>query len=148
MSVYEIKLEPLKLPRLKERGFFTEEQVRLLAQNVKTSQLERYARAEDANDQPHKPLSPKYAERKRRKGRRPVRDMRNTGRMLGALDVQEVSTSGFSVGFRAANPFSKRAAHFRNLFDGFFGMSPRNNQELDAALETVFTAQLKEIWAE
>lgn len=134
-----IVLDVAKVPRLKERLRFPVAAVERLAQRTVRGQLERAARAEDRDDQPMKALSPAYARRKQRRGLEAKRDMRFTGNMLRAVSVHDATSDGFEVGIGSgAHPKVRKAAYFRQLFDGWFGLSDRNLTELDEELQPIF----------
>lgn len=141
-----IRLVAADPPKLKERIRFSAEQVRRIADAVHDGQLERYMRGQDANDQPMRPLkSEAYKRRKIRAGARPVRDLKLTGNLYRGLQVQSADAEGFVVGFSGAHPKVKKAAYFRQLADGFFGLSRANAEATDVVLGKIWDEQLEAI---
>lgn len=134
-----IVLDVARVPRLKERLRFPVAAVERLARRTVQGQLDRVARGQDRDDLPMKPLAPAYARRKQRRGLEAKRDMRFTGNMLRAVSVHEATSDGYAVGIgEGAHPKVRKAAYFRQLFDGWFGLSDTNLQELDAELKPIF----------
>lgn len=138
-----IVLQPTRVPQWRARVPWTEERMGRIAGAVERLQQERTLAGLDAQDRPVKPLAEKYKRRKQRLGKRPVRDMRLTGNMMGALATTELSDREFAVGFRGATP--KKKAHFRQLFDGFFGISPGDAVGLDEELTAVHEEVVAEL---
>ncbi len=82
--------------------------------------------------QPRPPLSEKYARRKQREGRRPVRDMRRTGKTLGAKNVlrteEDAGQVSATVGVAGSKEFQK--ALFSQNADPWFGLTGVEEQKV------------------
>jgi hypothetical protein len=97
--------------------------------------------------QPRPPLAEKYAERKRRSGRRPVRDMRKTGATLAAKNVlqAEADASGVTatVGIRGSKEYLK--ALFAQNVDPWFGLTPREVRLVQDRADNILDFNIKRV---
>lgn len=95
--------------------------------------------------QPRPPLSPKYAERKKREGRRPVRDMRRTGKTLAAKNVIRTEESDTDVaavvGIKGSAEFRK--ALFAQDADPWFGLTPDEESKIFNRADDIFDFNVK-----
>jgi hypothetical protein len=83
-------------------------------------------------DVPGRPLAAKYAEKKARMGKEPIRNWTLTGKTLRSLRCLAANENRALVGFN--NPIAGRIAHWNNLKERAFAVSPRNRQVLVAAV--------------
>jgi hypothetical protein len=135
-------------------GAFSSEQMATLGNILSDAIKARIQSAMNVYDLPAKPLSDKvkvrrgrdfadysevnfnaprgYATQKRKKGRNPVRDWTNSGRTMQALRMLAASENRAVIGFN--NPVAGRIAHWNNLKERAFGVSPSNRQVLMAAM--------------
>jgi hypothetical protein len=72
----EVEVPQFSLAQMEEIGLY----------GIEVSK-ERIASATDVFDRPAKPLKPKYAQRKIRRGLQPIRDIRFTGSTLAAMQL-------------------------------------------------------------
>lgn len=86
----------------------------------------------NAADMPAKALKPGYAQAKAKKGRNPVRDWNMTGRTLAALQCLAANENRALIGFK--NPIAARIAHWNNLKERSFGVSPQDRKTIVAAV--------------
>lgn len=104
----------------------------------------RISNATNVLDQSAKPLSKKYARRKERKGLQPIRDWRFTGIMMRSLGLQELRDGSVTVGFNwkdQGSPQFKKAAYGQYQHP-MFGLSPRNQTDLQPKIDKVFTERV------
>lgn len=135
-----LTLKVARPAKLREDLTFSPVQVRRLADVVQQGQLRRIGQGLDNTDAPMKEISEPYKRRKMRRGLAAKRDIKFTGNTLRALQVLDSDEGGFTIGFDPGAPATAhKRAHFRQIFDGFFGLSPRNAVEFDRELEDVFT---------
>jgi len=111
------------------------EQKTELARVLANSIRDRIRRGHDVNDQPAPPLSQKYARRKIRLGRQPIRDWTLTGTTMRALGPVTMSDGRFAVGFNDAR--AAKIAALNNSRSQQFGMSPANRRDFLNALDRV-----------
>lgn len=138
MPRFEIKVA--KRPNITVPGFTTAQMGEIGQHAIEVSK-ERTATATNVLDQPAKPLSPKYAERKIKKGRQPIRDIRFTGNTLGSMQVIEVGPGHVKVGIRGSTPFRK--ALFNQNIDPWFGLSEHDDQRvLNEKVRPLFSQNL------
>lgn len=130
---------------------FTEQQMRTLAGDVQEQMRARILRGVNLSDAPAKPLSERYAKRKQRRGRAPIRDWTFTGDTMRNLKIMETSKKSTEVGFdwRAAvsggkgrpGPFQK--ALFQQNREPMFGLSPQNEQAVGRKVAEIFESNVK-----
>lgn len=135
-----VEIRVTRMPRIGAIGF-AQVQMQNIAQAVADAERERVAQGLDRFDQKMRPLAPDYAERKRRKGRQPIRDMRLTGNMLGSLQVTDASATGATVDFRGNTPLRK--AYFRQRQDQFHGISASGFTRVNALIERLHTENVR-----
>lgn len=114
-------------------GAFSSQQMLTLGNILADSVRARVGIGLNVNDSPAKPLKPGYARQKTIKGRLPQRDWTMTGRTLAALRCVSANENVAIVGFN--NPVAGRIAHWNNLKERAFGVSPRDRQALVAAVK-------------
>lgn len=116
-------------------GVFTSDQMltlgNILADKVRT----RIRQGLNVADLPSKPLKEKYARFKQIKGRNPERDWTMSGNTLRALQCLAANENRAVVGFN--NPVAGRIAHWNNLKERAFGMSPRDSEVITEAVRAV-----------
>jgi len=92
----------------------------------------RIRKGVDVNDASARALSAKYARRKMRHGRAPIRDWTGirTNTLLQFFRVLSANENRVVLGFE--NAFADRVAHLDNLSDRQFGVSPNDRKALSA----------------
>jgi phage gpG-like protein len=113
-------------------GAFSSDEMNTLATILRDSMRDRIQRSLNVDDQPARPLTPKYAKRKEAKGKNPVRDWNLSGNTLRSMAVLSANENRAVIGFN--NPIAGRIAHWNNLRERAFGVSPRDRQTLVAAV--------------
>ena len=116
-------------------GAFSSDQMNTLAGILRDSMRGRIQQGLNVNDQPGKPLKPKYAKTKGAKGKNPVRDWTMSGNTLRAMAVLSANENRAVIGFN--NPIAARVARFNNLRERAFGVSPLDRQVLVAAVNAL-----------
>jgi hypothetical protein len=107
-----------------------------LAGGLRTSMYGRIARGLNVNDAPAKPLKPTYAKGKQRKGRSGLRDWIYKIRTLDRMSVLTATENRAVIGFD--HPLAAAHAHFQNMRERQFGVSPTDRSALVSAVhETV-----------
>lgn len=105
---------------------------------------ERVAGGTDVFDKPAKPLQPKYALRKAKKGLPAIRDIRYTGNTLGSMQVIEVDDTHVKVGIRGVTPYKK--ALFNQNIDPWFGLSDTDHDRVfNEKVRPLFAQDLKDV---
>lgn len=123
------------------------EQMRSLAEQAKKIVLYRILDAINVNDAPAKPLTPRYAKRKAKKGGRPTRDLYLSGEMLGSVE-SEISEekiyhpiiNNFKIGF-LDDAMALRMQYNEKLED-MWGFSPKDTVAIMDIAERMFEANL------
>src|ERR1019366_3702087 len=113
-------------------GPFSSDAMATLAGILRDSMRERIGKAMNANDQVSKSLSPSYAKRKVTKGKNPVRDWNMSGNTLRSMAVLTANENRAVIGFN--NPIAGRIAHFNQLRERAFSVSPMDRRTLVAAV--------------
>ena len=139
MPRFEIKVP--HRPDIKVPGFTTD-QMHEIGQRAVEVMKERVAQGVDVLDQPAKPLQPKYAERKRKAGKQPIRDIRFTGNTLGSLQVDEANDTHVHVKIQGATPFRK--ALFNQNLDPWFGLSDHDDDLVLETAQAIFALNIQE----
>lgn len=116
-------------------GAFSSEQMMQVGNALAGSIKFRIQRGLDVYDQPAKPLKKGYAIAKSRKGLRNVRDWTWTGETMRALNLLDVNENRGRIGF--ADPKSDKKAHYNNMRDRQFGVSPRDGETMKATVHSV-----------
>lgn len=104
---------------------FTSEQMADIGDVVLTSIKDRIVQAVDTNDNQAKPLTDKYAKRKMKYGRSPVRDWTFTGRTLGSLKVKSANENKVRIG--AINERADMVIGVQNRANRLWGLSPKDD---------------------
>jgi hypothetical protein len=135
---------------------FPAERMRVIAENVRASIMDRIAQGLDVNDQPAAPLSTSYAKFKARKGLAPIRDWKLTGQTLGHLKVLTAEPNRAKIGFlpgvrwgSVRGKAEKRRLSIQEVV-GFlqrkhrqFGLSPRDREAFINAIRGVSFIEVK-----
>jgi hypothetical protein len=110
-----------------------------LAQSIK----DRIRRGENAEDAPMKPLKGAhknyvpYARQKIQKGLQGIRDWWYSGNTLRVLKVLKANNNMVQIGF--ANPVADRVAHFNNIREKAFGVSPKDRTAIGKAIKNILS---------
>jgi phage gpG-like protein len=86
----------------------------------------------NVNDSPSKPLTAAYAKTKGSRTGSTLRDWTNSGNTMRSLAVLSANENRAVIGFN--NPIAGRIAHWNNLRERAFGVSPRDREALIAAV--------------
>ncbi len=81
-------MDPINFKIRAPRFTIPEFNVESVATALSTHMKERILRGINSSDQPAKPLTPEYSSRKTRKGGQPIRDLVQTGELMGGFGVQ------------------------------------------------------------
>lgn len=111
---------------------FSSEQMTTLAGVLRDSMRTRMLAGLSVSDSPAKPLTPKYAATKQRRGGQPVRDWKLTGKTLNSMAVLSASENRAVIGF--SDPRAARIAAFNQRKERSFGVAPRDRQKLVEAV--------------
>lgn len=117
-------------------GPFSSDTMATLAGILRDSMRGRIAQGLNANDQPAKELAPGYLKRKVAKGKKPIRDWTMSGNTMKAMAVISANENRAVIAFN--NPIAGRIAHFNNLREKAFGVSPHDRETLHAAVHAAF----------
>lgn len=117
MDRLEISLDRLKFDR---------DQMADIAQVAADSELDRLSRGVDANDQPARPLNPRYEKQKTNAGALPIRDMRLTSQTLDSFGVVNADENSASVGF--ASDLAEIKAERAQRIAPMIGLSPHDEE--------------------
>lgn len=113
-------------------GPFSSEQMATLGTILADSVRTRILLGLNGNDMPAKPLKESYSRMKIRGNRAPIRDWNLSGRTLLALRMLAANENRAQVGFN--NPVANRIAHWNNLRERAFTVSPKDRQTIVAAV--------------
>ena len=127
----KIKFTPPKIPVFRFKAVEMEE----MGENVLESNIARAALGLDSADQRSPPLSQRYEQRKSRSGRRPIRDLRFTGRTWAAAAVLDSAPGRAEIGFRSA--VAAITANVNQQVSPFFGVSPSDDRKLSAKAQEI-----------
>jgi hypothetical protein len=116
-------------------GAFSSDQMLTLGNILADKVGTRIRQGINASDLPSKPLKDKYAKFKQQKGRNPERDWTMSGNTLRALRCLTADENRATVGFN--NPVANRIAHWNNLKERAFAVSPRDHEILVQAVNAV-----------
>jgi hypothetical protein len=125
-------------------GPFSSEQMQQIGQVVLDSIITRIQKGVNALDQPAKPLKPGrngkkgYPDYKIARGLQPIRDWTLRGKTMRALKVKSANENRVVLGF--LDPQSDAIAHFNNLRERAFAVSP-NDQKVFAAAVTAMAKE-------
>jgi hypothetical protein len=111
---------------------FSSEQMANLGQLMVDTITKRIRFATDANDNRAKDLVPRYADRKIRRGRAPIRDWTWRGATLGSFKVLRASEDRVTIGFTTAQ--ANQIVATQNARVKMFGNSPKDLDTLHAAV--------------
>lgn len=119
---------------------FSSEQMAEIGQVMANTIRTRIQSGTNAEDQPAKPLIPGrgrnlgkgYPERKKEKGLNDFRDWTWTGKTLKSLGVKSANENMVVIGFN--NDRNDSVAHYNQLRERAFGVSPNDHKVLDAAV--------------
>jgi hypothetical protein len=127
----------LKLPS----PVFTQDELHALAEAAMKTEQERISKGVDIHDQPAKPLTQPYERRKERAGKKGIRDMHNTGKLLASRDVVSVDGQGIEVGFTLTQ--EELIARINNTRDPMFGLSPDNIDDVNSEASRIFAGKFQ-----
>jgi hypothetical protein len=119
-------------------GPFSPEQMRTIGQVTADSVVARIRRGENVQDQPAKPLKPGrngrrgYPDYKLARGLQAIRDWFWRGKTMRSLKVKSANENRVIIGF--IDPEADRIAHFNNLREKQFGLSPKDEAVLKAVV--------------
>lgn len=103
-----------------------------IGQQLTNSVRDRISEGMTVYDAPAPPLAPKYAKAKGRKAPPAIRNWKLTGRTMRSLAVLSAAHNKAVIGF--TDPVSNMRAAINNARTRQFGVSPKNNRDLGAAL--------------
>lgn len=142
----DIKFTVSHVPRIPENGWgFTGEDMRLIAVAGITGMSTRLDAAQNRFDRPAPPLKEKYSRRKQRRGAKPIRDLKLTGRLRAAIEATNVVENHCSIEVRGGS-LEWRKAYFNQRRDPWFGLSPTDADRLDAEFERIHQQHTREAW--
>lgn len=122
-------------------GAFSSDQMLTLGNILAGSMRDRISRGLNVYDLPAKALNAAYAKGKAAKGRNPVRDWTMSGNTLRALQCIAANENRALISFN--NPIAGRIAHWNNIKERAFGVSPRDEATIVAAvIETAKQARI------
>lgn len=113
-------------------GPFSADTMSTLGGVLKGSIYGRIARGQTVNDAPAKPLSSKYAKTKTSKGRAGIRDWMFQLQTLNHMNVLRANENRAVIGFD--HPLAALHARWQNLRERQFGVSPKDNSVIAAAV--------------
>ena len=120
------QFKPPRIPLFRKNS----DDMRELGETVLASNRERASRGVNANDVPAKPLTPRYAKRKQRRGQPAIRNLLLDGRMWGDAGVLNSDADSVTVAFHSG--LQQIKANTNNLIDRFFGVSPTDDLRISA----------------
>lgn len=115
MSIEERKV------RFKAVGYTSDQWAQMGRHVITNGMIPRIKAGRNANDRPARPLVPKYAQKKAKRGLPPVRNMSFTGKTLQAMAVTASSGNGLTIGF--TTPRASTIASVNNRKDLQFALS-------------------------
>lgn len=127
--------------RIESAAKFSAGQMREIGQYAIEVMKERDARGVNIFDQPMKPLGAKYADRKRREGKNPIRNVRFSGNLLGSIDVIEANDSSVKVSVKGATPYRKGI--FNQNIDPWFGLSEHDATRILDKAQTILGENIR-----
>jgi hypothetical protein len=120
---------------------FSQSEMQTFARTAIAEEYNRTARGINADDLPARPLGAKYAKLKQARGREPIRDLRLTGAMMASRGILESGPNAVAVGF--ADPRSYLKAAVNEALEPMLGISPHDEQIVDALIHRVFDGHLE-----
>lgn len=117
----------LKRARFVVEGY-APETMSAIGGGLRNSIDDRLGRGLNAYDQAGRALAPRYAEIKRRRGLKPVRDWFRTGRTRRSLQVLEAAVNKAKIGF--TDTLTRLRAAANNRRELAFAVSPNDRNEL------------------
>jgi hypothetical protein len=111
---------------------FSAETMSSLGGVLRGSMYARIAKGQNVTDQPATQLKPKYAAAKIRKGRAGIRDWMFQLLTLNYMNVLSASENRAVIGF--SHPLAAIHAHFQNMRQRQFGVSPNDEGVIVAAV--------------
>jgi hypothetical protein len=123
---------------------FSADQMHAIADYGIEVMKDRLHRGVNVFDQPAKPLGEKYARRKSRLGKQPVRDMLLTGNTVGSIQTLEFSANHAKISIKGSTPYQK--ALFNQNIDPEFGLSDNDEVRLlTEKIQPAFAANISEL---
>lgn len=129
-------------PHLEVPGFSSEKMGHIGQLGLDEEQA-RLAQAVNVQDQPSRPLTPRYVLQKEKAGLPPVRDLRFSGEMLAARHVTESAGNSATVGF--SDPLQEIKAQRNEQIEPMLGVSPANKQVLDEHIQATFSDNVRKL---
>lgn len=139
MSTIRITVE--KVPRIDPNAFgFSAEEMR--AVGLAGLPFDRLDMGLNRYDQPMEPLTKAYARRKQRQGAKPIRDLKLTGQLRNATEVEAAPNQAAIAVRPGGREWLK--GHFNQLRSQWFGLSPNDAGKVDQKLDEFHAVHLKE----
>lgn len=142
MASMDIRIQrPLRLviPR------FSSEQTRQFAEKARQQIDTRLSNGMNVHDSPAKPLKPGYAKRKQRSGGSGIRDLKLTGAMLDAFQVESANPLSAEIGF--TDDAQRLKASANEHFEDMVGFSPNDKETImREEIEPAWRRNLKHAW--
>ncbi len=130
------QFKPPRIPLFRKNS----DDMRELGETVLASNRERAVRGVNANDVAAKPLTPKYAKRKQRRGLPPIRNLLLDGNMWGAAGVLEVSNDHAHIAF--FDGLQQVKANTNNQIDEFFGVARTDDKRVSENAQALVDAKV------
>lgn len=137
----DIKITVERIPRIDPNAFgFSAEEMREVG--LAGLPFERLDSGLNRYDQPMEPLTKAYARRKQRRGAKPVRDLKLTGQLRNATEV-EASENQAAIAVRTGGREWLKG-HFNQLRSQWFGLSPNDAGKVDQKIDELHARHLTE----
>lgn len=117
--------------RFETTGWTGPEMAQAAADFIKDGLVPRIGLGRTVHDMPTPPLKPKYAEFKRRRGRKPIRNLTNTGRTMRSMKVLSAAPNTAKIGFTDAE--TNKRVWINQRVSRVFGVSPADTNVLMAS---------------
>jgi hypothetical protein len=101
----------------------------------------RVTRGMNLSDRPAKALSASWKKHKTKRGKKPIRDLQDSGAMLNALTIIEVGDAEVTIGFTRLEENKKALSH--QAREAWFGLSRHDEQMLSSFVSRLFAAKIK-----
>lgn len=107
-----------------------------IGQVMVDQKISRIKRGLNSSDMPAKPLVPRYADRKLKRNRAPIRDWSWSGQMLGSFKVKRANQDRVTIGF--VNPRADDKATIQRRYEEMLSDSPRDEEVLRSVVRASF----------
>lgn len=107
-----------------------------IGQVMVDQKISRIRRGINSQDTPSKPLVPRYADRKLKRNRAPIRDWTWSGQMLGSFKVKRANQDRVTIGF--VNDRADQKATLQRRYDEMLSDSPQDTETLRAVVRASF----------